>query len=72
MFRAISSAALLVLRSFGRALPDLTRDAIGIVAVGAIGYGAWVIYQPAGFIVVGVIVLAGVLASSIGRSRSGG
>jgi len=42
------------------------RDAIGVVAVGSISYGAWLIYHPAGFIVGGVIVLIGVIAMARG------
>lgn len=37
------------------------RDGTGLAAVGAIAYGAWLIYPPAGFIVGGLIVLAGII-----------
>ncbi len=42
------------------------RDLSGIVAVASIAYGSWLIYQPAGFIVGGFIVLAGVIAMARG------
>jgi hypothetical protein len=42
------------------------RDALGISAVAMIAYGSWLIYPPAGFIVGGLIVLAGVIAAARG------
>lgn len=53
-----------------RRIPDVIRDAAGICAVGSISYGAWLIDEPAGFIVGGSLVLVGVIASAIGKSRS--
>lgn len=44
----------------------VARDISGIFAVASISYGAWLAYQPAGFIVGGVIVLAGVVAMARG------
>lgn len=44
----------------GSAVPDT----IGIAAVGAIGYGAWLAYQPAGFMTSGALVLAIVVLRS--------
>ena len=44
------------------------RDACGIIAVASIAYGSWMVYPPAGFIVGGLIVLAGVLAMARGGS----
>ena len=35
------------------------RDFVGLVGVGLIGYGAWLVFPPAGFIVPGAI-MAGV------------
>ena len=54
-----------------RALPDLLRDACGLAGAGAIAYGAWLVYAPAGYIVGGALVLVGVLMSSFGRQRAG-
>jgi hypothetical protein len=54
--------------SVSRALPDLARDAVGVAAAGAIAYGAWLIYPPAGFITGGVLALAGVVLTSFGKA----
>ena len=42
----------------------LMRDLAGLVAVAAISYGAWLAWPPAGYIVGGALVLAGVLLSA--------
>jgi hypothetical protein len=42
------------------------RDFVGVCAVASISYGAWLVYPPAGFIVGGALVLAGVFASARG------
>lgn len=42
------------------------RDAAGVLAVASISYGAWLIYEPAGFIAGGSLVLAAVLALARG------
>jgi hypothetical protein len=42
------------------------RDITGIAAVASISYGAWQIYAPAGFIVGGCVVLAGIVAIARG------
>lgn len=39
------------------------RDAAGVIGAASIAYGAWLIYEPAGFIAGGTLVLAGVVAS---------
>lgn len=51
-------------------MSDFVRDAAGIGAVASISYGAWLIDEPAGFIVGGCLVLVGVIASAIGKSRA--
>jgi hypothetical protein len=53
-------------------LLDVIRDIAGIGAVASISYGAWLIYPPAGFVVGGVIVLVGVIASGFGKARGTG
>lgn len=53
-----------------RILADMIRDAFGLGAVASISYGAWLVYEPAGFIVGGVLILVGVIASSLGQSRA--
>lgn len=44
----------------------LARDFLGFAAVGCVAYGSWLIYEPAGFIVFGGLVLAGVFLSARG------
>ena len=43
-------------------------EAVQLAAVASISYGAWLAYEPAGFIVGGVLVLAGTMFSAGGRS----
>ena len=40
-------------------LPDFVRDVMALGAAGSMAYGAWLIYQPAGFIVGGALVFVG-------------
>lgn len=42
------------------------RDIAGIAAVASISFGAGMIYLPAGFIVAGILILAGALAAARG------
>lgn len=42
-------------------LAELLIDFAGVVGLAAISYGAWAIYEPAGFIAGGVMVVAVVL-----------
>lgn len=48
------------------AIPGLLVDLVGIAGVALITYGAWRIYEPAGFIVCGSFMV--VFALLIGRS----
>lgn len=41
------------------ALPVLIRDAVGLCGAGLASYGAWLVYEPAGFIAGGVLLMAG-------------
>jgi hypothetical protein len=43
-----------------RAVPEVAIDVSALAGASAIVYGAWLIYEPAGFIVGGLLVLAGV------------
>lgn len=45
-------------------LPALLRDMFGLLAIGSIAYGSWMLHPAAGFIVGGALVLAGVLLLS--------
>lgn len=44
-------------RAIGR-VPHLAIDAMGFAGAGAISYGAWLIYVPAGFLAGGVLLMA--------------
>lgn len=46
------------------AAPAVTRDLAGLAAVGLISYGAWLVTPAAGFIIAGVLLLAGVILLS--------
>ena len=48
-----------------RRTPHIVADALGFAGAGAIAYGAWLIYAPAGFLVGGVLLMA--LSMLIGR-----
>ena len=36
----------------------LVRDAIGLAGAGLVAHGAWLVYEPAGFIVAGLLLIA--------------
>lgn len=40
-------------------LRDIARDAAGLTGAALLAYGAWRVYPPAGFIVLGLLLLAG-------------
>jgi hypothetical protein len=40
------------------AAPHVVVDGLGFAGAGAIAYGAWLIYLPAGFLVGGVLAMA--------------
>jgi hypothetical protein len=46
-------------------VPHVIADGRGLTGAGAIAYGAWLIYAPAGFLVGGVLLMA--LSMLIGR-----
>jgi hypothetical protein len=43
------------------AMPVLIIDAAGLAGIGLVIYGVWVIYAPAGFIVAGILLIAGAM-----------
>ena len=47
---------------------DFLIDLIGLAAIALISYGTWLIYEPAAFIVAGVILLVGVILISRRRA----
>lgn len=56
-----------VLAAAGAAVPVLARDLAGLVGCGLIGYGAWLVYPPAGFITGGGLLLVGSILLSVKR-----
>lgn len=48
-----------------RAMPTVLCDLTGFAGAGLIAYGAWRIYEPAGFLVAGMLLIA--FAMLIGR-----
>ena len=48
-------------RRAGRKIPALLTDLAGFVGAASIAYGAWLIYPPAGFLVAGVLLVAGAM-----------
>lgn len=68
MFGKIGAALTAIGASFGRALPVVSRDGVGLAAVGLISYGAWQISPPAGFITAGCLLLVGVILISAKKS----
>lgn len=60
----------LLLRAAGRAVADLARDwtpdVLLLGGAASVSYGAWLIAPPAGFIVGGVLLIAGGVIASRG------
>ena len=52
------------MRVAAHVVPDLLRDLAGLAGVAAISTGAWMAWPPAGFMVGGALVLAGVVLSA--------
>ncbi len=38
------------------------RDVVGVIGLGLLSYGTWQVYQPAAFIVAGVVLIAAAIA----------
>jgi hypothetical protein len=45
-------------RSLARGVPHVLADGLGFAGAGAIAYGAWLIYVPAGFLIGGALGMA--------------
>lgn len=65
--RASLKAIGKMLTALGGVAPVLMLDATGLAGAGLISYGAWRVYEPAGFIVAGLLLLCGVALASRGR-----
>lgn len=47
---------------------SLARDLLALVGAGSVSYGAWLVYEPAGFIVAGLLAL---IVAVVGTLRGG-
>jgi len=64
-FSMASARLRKALAAAARRVPHVIADGRGFTGAGAIAYGAWLIYAPAGFLVGGVLLMA--LSMLIGR-----
>jgi hypothetical protein len=64
-FSRASAGLRKALATAARLAPHVLVDGLGFAGAGAIAYGAWLIYVPAGFLVGGVLLMA--LSVLIGR-----
>lgn len=64
MLKRFSARIAALLVCAGKVGPVVLRDTAGLGAVGLISYGSWLVYEPAGFIVAGVMLLAGSLLTA--------
>ena len=67
MLKKIGTSLAVILSKAGGVFLDLLRELAGIAAVGLIAYGVWRIYEPAGFIVGGVLLLIGAILLGMKR-----
>jgi hypothetical protein len=51
---------------------ELLRDLAGVAGAGAVSYGAWLAWPPAGFIAGGAILVGGALLHALGTGRKAG
>lgn len=49
----------------------IVRDGAGLVGLGALSYGAWLAWPPAGFMLGGFLLLAGAALSALGAASEG-
>jgi hypothetical protein len=49
---------------------ELVRDGAGVAGVGLVSYGAWLAWAPAGYLVAGLLLLAGAVLHAL--SAKGG
>jgi hypothetical protein len=45
---------------------EFMRDFAGLAGAGLVSYGAWLVYAPAGFVVGGLLLLAGAVLHALG------
>ena len=66
MLNPIGRALAAIFAWLGAILPTVLRDGAGLAGAGAVSYGAWLVYQPAGFIVGGLLLIVGAILASRG------
>lgn len=49
------------------AMPVILRDGVGLIGVGLIAYGAWLVHPAAGYITGGALLLVGAVLVSLKR-----
>lgn len=69
MFKTMATNAAAACRAIAKATPGALVDLVGLGGVGSIAYGAWRVYEPAGFIVGGLLLLAGAIVLGAKASR---
>lgn len=72
MMKTFATALVGGLRSLAASVPSLTIDLAGLCGVGLIGYGAWLIYPPAGFITAGILLALGAIVLGARLARRAG
>lgn len=72
MLKRIGGVVGAGLKAFAKALPTMMRDGAGLIGVGLIAYGAWLVHPPAGFITGGVLLLVGAVLVSLNANRGTG
>jgi len=55
-------------RAILRAAPSLTTDGAALAGAGFVAYGAGLVYRPAGFIVLGALLIIGAFLSAKGKA----
>jgi hypothetical protein len=56
-------------KSLALGLGDLARDLVGMAGAALVAYGCWQVYQPAGFIAGGAMLIAGVAYSALAKGE---
>jgi hypothetical protein len=54
-------------RWFAAILPALIIDLFGLIGLGSLSYGCWLVYRPSGFIAAGVVLIAAVAIGLLRR-----
>lgn len=57
--KKIKKLAAQVIQTVRQTAADWAPDAMMVAGTGVVSYGAWLVYEPAGFIVGGVLLLVG-------------